>query len=69
MCEDGGNISTQDLVLFTSRPKNGLVVNVYASRTTDGRPFKPKKLGPISIPRGSRGDVYTYIYIYIYTNV
>jgi hypothetical protein len=30
-------------VLFTSHPQNGLLW-IYTSRTTDGRPFKPKNL-------------------------
>ena len=51
-------------VLFTSRPKNGLVVNLYIPHNRRTPLQAEEALGPISIPRGSRGVVYIYIYIY-----
>jgi hypothetical protein len=51
-CEEGGNLS----VLFTSHPKDGLVVNLCFPHTTDGHPFKPKKLSvPFLYPRVPAG--------------
>ena len=51
-------------VLFTSRPKDGLVVNLYIPHNRRTPLQAEEALGPISIHRGSRGVVYIYIYIY-----
>ena len=54
-CEEGGNISTRDLVLFTSHPNDGLVVNLYIPNNR-WTPLKAEEdLGAIPIPRSSRG--------------
>ena len=53
-------------VLFTSRPKDRLVVNLYIPHNRRTPLQAEEALGPISIHRGSRGVVYIYIYIYIY---
>ena len=42
-------------VLFTSHPKDGLVVNVYIPHNRRTSLQAEEALGPISIPRGSRG--------------
>jgi hypothetical protein len=42
-------------VLFTSYPKDGLVVNLYIPHNRRTPLQAEEVLGPISIPRGSRG--------------
>ena len=42
-------------VLFTSHPKDGLVVNLYIPHNRRMSLQAEEALGPISIPRGSRG--------------
>jgi hypothetical protein len=42
-------------VLFTSHPKDGLVVNLYIPQNRRTPLQAEEALGPISIPRGSRG--------------
>jgi hypothetical protein len=42
-------------VLFTSHPKDGLVVNLYIPHNRRTPLQAEEALGPISIPRGSRG--------------
>ena len=47
-------------VLFTSRPKDGLVVNLYIPHNRRTPLQAEEALGPISIHRGSRGVIYIY---------
>ena len=54
-CEEGGNLSTRTSVLFTSHPKDRLVVNLYILHNRQTPLQAEEALGPISIPRGSRG--------------
>jgi hypothetical protein len=42
-------------VLFTSHPQDGLVVNLYIPHNRRTPLQAEEALGPISIPRGSRG--------------
>jgi hypothetical protein len=42
-------------VLFTSQPQDGLVVNLYIPHNRRTPLQAEEVLGPISIPRGSRG--------------
>ena len=51
--EEDGNLSTRDLVLFTSHPKDGLVVNLYIPHNRRTPLQAEEALGPISMPRGS----------------
>jgi hypothetical protein len=46
-CEEGGNLSTWDLVLFTSHPKDGLVVNLYIPHNRRMPLQAEEALGPI----------------------
>ena len=47
-------------VLFTSRPKDGLVVNLYIPHNRRTPLQAEEALGPISIHRVSRGVIYIY---------
>jgi hypothetical protein len=47
-------------VLFTSHPQDGLVVNFYILHNRRTPLQAEEALGPISIPRGSRGVAHEY---------
>ena len=57
-------------VLFTSHPKDGLVVNLYIPHNRRTPLQAEEAHGPISIPRGSRGVVKVWglvCYVVVYS--
>ena len=54
-CEEGGNLSTQDLSFIYVSSEGRVVVNLYIPHNRQTPLQAEEALGPISIPRGSRG--------------